>query len=156
MLPSNRKKGTVALRAGRYSAKNYIYHVTTTTHERTSWFSDFENGRVLVKYLAREEKHNHIRSLAFVVMPDHLHLLFQSLTSRHISTAVNNVKSLTAREINRRHSRTGQVWQKGFYDRAIRSDEDVVAIARYIIGNPVRAGIVRRVGDYPLWDSIWL
>jgi REP element-mobilizing transposase RayT len=89
-------------------------------------------------------------------MPDHLHWLFQSLTSRHISTAVNNVKSLTARELNRRNSRFGPIWQKGFYDRAIRSDDDVVVIARYIIANPIRAGIVRQVGDYPLWDSIWL
>ena len=153
---SNRKRGTVTLRAGRYSATNHIYHITTSTHERTHWFSEFENGRVLVKYLAREEKQGHVRSLAFVVMPDHLHWLFQLLTSRHFSIAVNNAKSLTAREVNRRYSRVGQVWQKGFYDRAIRSDEDVVGIARYIIGNPVRAGIVRQVGDYPLWDTIWL
>jgi len=89
-------------------------------------------------------------------MPDHLHWLFQSLTNRPFSIAVNNVKSMTAREINRRYSRIGQVWQKGFYDRAIRSDEDVVGIARYIIGNPVRARIVRQVGDYPLWDTIWV
>ena len=156
MLQNNRKRGTVTLRGGRYSAKNHIYHVTTATRERTRWFSDFENGRVLVRYLAREDKHRHVRSLAFVVMPDHLHWLFQSITNRPISTAVNNVKSLAARELNRRYSRFGPIWQKGFYDRAIRHDEDVVAIARYIIGNPVRAGIVRRVGDYPLWDTIWL
>ena len=156
MPPINRKRGTVELRAGRYSSKNRIYHVTTTTHERTRWFSNFKNGRVLTKYLAREENHGHVSTLAFVVMPDHLHWLFQSQTSRHISIAVNNIKSLTAREMNRRHSRIGQVWQKGFYDRAIRCDEDLVAIARYIIGNPVRTGIVRRVGDYPLWDTIWV
>ena len=89
-------------------------------------------------------------------MPDHLHWLFQSITNRPISTAVNNVKSLAARELNRRYSRFGPIWQKGFYDRAIRHEEDVVAIARYIIGNPIRAGIVRQVGDYPLWNSIWL
>ena len=156
MPTSSRKRGTVTLRTGRYSARNRIYHVTTATHERTRWFSDFEIGRMLVKYLAREERCGHVKSLAFVVMPDHLHWLFQLLTSRHFSTAVNNVKSLTAREINRRNSRIGQFWQKGFYDRAIRSDEDVVGIARYIIGNPVRAGIVGQVADYPLWDTIWV
>jgi REP element-mobilizing transposase RayT len=156
MSLSKRKRGTVKLRAGRYSSKKHIYHVTTSTHERTNWFSNFENGRVLVRHLAREERNGHIRSLAFVVMPDHLHWIFQSLTNRSISIVINNVKSLTAREINRRYSRIGQVWQKGFYDRAIRRDEDVVAIARYIIANPIRAGIVRQVGDYPLWDTIWI
>ena len=153
---SKRKRGTVSFRTGRYSAKNHIYHITTTTHERARWFSDFENGRVLAKNLAREDKHGHAQTLAFVVMPDHLHWLFQSLTDRPLSIAVNNVKSLTARQINHRHSRVGRIWQKGFYDRAIRCDEDIVAIARYVIGNPIRAGVVRQVGDYPLWDTIWL
>jgi hypothetical protein len=48
------------------------------------------------------------------------------------------------------------MWQKGFHDRAIRREEDLRAVARYIIANPLRAGLVRRVHDYPLWDAIWL
>ena len=156
MSPTDRKRGTVELRKSRYSAKNSIYHITTSTHDRANWFSSFQNGRALVNYIAREENNGHVRSLAFVVMPDHLHWLFQAMTSRPISITVNNVKSLTAREINRRHLRIGRVWQKGFYDRAIRCDEDVVAIARYIIANPIRAGLVHKAGDYPLWDAVWL
>jgi hypothetical protein len=38
----------------------------------------------------------------------------------------------------------------------VRSDEDVQAIARYIVANPIRAGLVKRVGDYPFWNAIWL
>ncbi|MGB7814803.1 MAG: hypothetical protein WBL28_00460 [Methylotenera sp.] len=48
------------------------------------------------------------------------------------------------------------IWQPGFYDHAIRKDEDIVAIARYIIANPIRAGLVKRVGDHPHWDAVWL
>jgi len=41
-------------------------------------------------------------------------------------------------------------------DHALRTDENLLNVARYIIANPLRAGLVTRIGDYPLWDSIWL
>ncbi|MEE4463301.1 IS200/IS605 family transposase, partial [Azotobacter chroococcum] len=43
-----------------------------------------------------------------------------------------------------------------YHDRAARSVDDLRAMARYIVANPVRAGIVETVGDYPLWDAAWL
>lgn len=49
-----------------------------------------------------------------------------------------------------------EAWQKGFHDRAVRQDEDIRAIARYRVMNPVRAGIVERIWDYPLWDAVWV
>jgi putative transposase len=38
----------------------------------------------------------------------------------------------------------------------LRNEESVIDAARYIIANPLRAGLVKRVGDYPLWDAVWL
>jgi putative transposase len=48
------------------------------------------------------------------------------------------------------------VWQRGFHDHALRKEEDIVSVARYIVANPVRDGLVRRIGDYPHWDAVWL
>jgi putative transposase len=48
------------------------------------------------------------------------------------------------------------VWQRGFYDRAIRKEEDLLAVARYIVANPLRAGLVSQLSDYPFWDAVWL
>ena len=98
-----------------------------------------------------EEQRGHAVTMAFVVMPDHLHWLVQLIGNSSVCV----VKSFSARIINAAGSR-GTVWQRGFYDRAIRKDDDLVAIARYIIANPLRAGIVDSVGRYPLWDAIWL
>ncbi|MEW2970339.1 transposase, partial [Pseudomonas aeruginosa] len=39
---------------------------------------------------------------------------------------------------------------------ALRKDEDVRVAARYIIANPIRAGLVRKAGEYPHWDCVWL
>jgi hypothetical protein len=38
----------------------------------------------------------------------------------------------------------------------LRKDEDLQTVARYIVANPLRAGLVEKIGDYPLWDAIWL
>ena len=46
--------------------------------------------------------------------------------------------------------------QDGYHDHALRQEEDLRAVARYIIANPVRAGLVERIGDYPHWDAAWL
>ena len=48
------------------------------------------------------------------------------------------------------------VWQQGFHDRALRREDDLVKVARYVVANPLRAGLVRKYGDYPLWDAIWV
>lgn len=54
-------------------------------------------------------------------------------------------------------SRTGQaVWGSGFHDRALRVEEDLLGTARYIVHNPIRAGLVARSGLYPFWDAVWL
>ena len=50
----------------------------------------------------------------------------------------------------------GHLWQRGYYDHAIRTDENLRNVARYIVANPLRAGLVERIGDYPLWDSVWM
>ena len=144
------------LRKGRFSAGNHVYHITTATKNRRPFFANFHVGRHVVHALHHEATHNRIHTLAFVVMPDHLHWLLQLTESRSLAGTVNNVKSISARMINNFLGRSGPVWQKGYYDRALRSDEDMVSVARYIIANPVRAGIVARVGDYALWDSGWV
>jgi REP element-mobilizing transposase RayT len=89
-------------------------------------------------------------------MPDHLHWLVQVSPLGLLSSIVRNVKSHSARRIRVLRCSIEVVWQSGFHDHMMRKDENLVATARYIIANPVRAGIVKRVGDYPLWDAMWL
>ena len=69
---------------------------------------------------------------------------------------MQRIKGRSAISINRVLGNQGQLWQKGFHDRAIRKEEDLQAIARYVVANPLRACLVDKIGDYPLWDAIWL
>jgi len=148
--------GVRALRRGRCSLPNHAFHVVTRTHLHARWFESLTSARIVVRNLQRECVAHSTRSLAFVVMPDHLHWLVVVPEGRPLSVCVNSVKSLAARQINKLVGRHGKVWQKGFYDRGIRRDEDLALVARYIVMNPVRAGLVPRIGDYPHWDAVWL
>ena len=83
-------------------------------------------------------------------MPDHLHWLMELTGQTDLSQIMQSVKTLSAKQIGR------PFWQAGYHDHALRKEEDIKAIARYIVANPLRAGLVKRIGDYPHWDAIWL
>ena len=146
-----------ALRRGRISLQGHVYLVTCVTHQRMPHFASFPVGRVVVRNLMSSDVFGWSATLAFVVMPDHLHWLFQLGTRSSLSGVVGNLKKHTSRKINIITGSVGRaVWQRGFHDHALRDEASVVDAARYIVANPLRAGLVRRVGDYPLWDAMWL
>ena len=149
-------KGTRKTRVGRYSEVNRIYHVNTATIDRQPTFASFPFARCVVRAMMQEQQAGGSTTLAFVVMPDHLHWLLQVNSHRSLSESVCVVKSSAARQINALRGSLKRVWQRGFYDRAIRKEVDLVDVARYIVANPVRAGLTHSVSDFPHWDAVWL
>ncbi len=136
------------LRKGRHSEAGRIYLVTSVTAQRKPLFKEFAKARTMVRILhARPEM---AETLAYVLMPDHLHWLMRLGTERTLSHAVGAIKSYSA------HTIPGLCWQPGFHDHAVRKEEDLRDLARYIVLNPVRAGLAAKIGDYPHWDAIWL
>lgn len=146
---------TRALRKGRFSEHGRTYLITTVIQSRRPIFSDWRIGRLLVEELRTTEKSGLVQSLAWVVMPNHLHWLV-TLQSGDLPALMRRIKGHSAISINRALRSHGQIWQKGFHDHALRKDEDLQTVARYIVANPLRAGVVEKIGDYPLWDAIWL
>jgi putative transposase len=145
------------LRRGRYSQYRRAYFVTTVLAEREAvYFRDFYCARLAVAEMRALHDSGAINSLAWVVMPDHVHWLFQLGETRSLSEVVKSYKARTAHRVNGYLNRRGALWQKAFYDHAIREEEDIRGIARYIVANPLRAGLVKNISNYPHWDAIWL
>jgi REP element-mobilizing transposase RayT len=151
------------LRKGRYSQNNQIYLVTTVTYQRKKIFSDFYLGRIVVKKMQQQHEAGLVNSLAFVLMPDHLHWLFSLQNDCTLAKVMQLVKGGSAYQIQKVQRERGDnlnlkqiLWQDGYYDRALRQEEDIKQVARYIVGNPLRAGLVKSVSDYPLWDAVWI
>ena len=137
------------LRKGRVSLPGTAYHITTVTRHRAPYFAALDNGRKLVRELMVLQAEGRCETLCYVVMPDHLHWLM-ALRTGTLPDVVRLLKGRSARAIGR------TVWQPNYFDHAVRGDEDLHAMAHYIVANPVRAGLAERIGDYPLWDAIWL
>lgn len=151
-----------ALRKGRVSVPHQAYVLTTVVAQRKPVFADFEAGRILVNCLRRQHEAGLVESLAYVVMPDHLHWMVVLQSGVTLSTLMRLVKGESSRRLGahlfagKQPPRIGGIWQDGFHDRALRSDEEVRQVARYVVANPLRAALVTRIGDYPLWDAKWL
>ena len=146
--------GHRALRKGRLSLAQHVYFTTTVVHGRKRLFTEFDVACAACRILGSRAPWRDARPLAWVLMPDHLHCLLQ-LGDAPLPVVMQSVHSLTARASNRERGSSGRFWQGIFHDRALRVDDDLLETARYLVANPLRAGLVERVGDYPFWDSVW-
>ncbi|MEX5573395.1 transposase [Pseudomonas lijiangensis] len=143
------------LRKGRFSGRGQLYLVTATTLGREPVFTDWLLGRLLVNELRHAHEMELVHSLAWVVMPDHLHWLFE-LRTDSLPRVMQRVKSRSTITLNKASKRIGRLWQDGYHDRAIRREQDILAVARYIVANPERAGLVNSIREYSLWDAAWI
>jgi len=139
-----------SLRKGRYSEANRIYLITTITECREHVFDDLVASRIVINTLKEGQAREDAETLAFVLMPDHLHWLMQLGSGKSLASVVAAIKSVSAHRIGRK------IWQDGFHDHALRKEEDIQGTARYVVANPLRAELVKKIGDYPHWDAMWL
>ena len=138
------------LRTGRVSLPNHAYLVTAVTSSRQPVFNAFTAARMAVRCFYDQNVVRRAQTLAFVVMPDHIHWLLQLVGEGNLSETVRAYKAKVSLLLQQR------IWQRGFHDHALRTDEDLPGVARYIVANPLRAGLVKTIGDYPHWDAVWL
>jgi REP element-mobilizing transposase RayT len=148
------------LRKGRFSQKGGIYLLTFVTAGRQPWFADWRIGRLVVASIRRAQEQGQAENLAFVVMPDHVHWLV-SLGEADLAALMRDVKGHSGFHVKKYLLEHGvanpkQIWQEGYHDHALRSEESLTDVARYLVMNPVRAGLVKSVREYPLWDAKWL
>lgn len=150
----NIKPESNRLRKGRFSEPNRPYLATAVCTNRQPVFNSLWTGRCFALSIGDLQSHAH--TWCYVVMPDHIHWLMQPLESLNLSQCVQRIKSFTTRRLHQGGFIEKVVWQRGFHDHAVRKDEELKTLARYVISNPIRAGLVKRIADYPHWDAAWI
>ena len=148
--------GHAALRRARVSNAHQIYHLTMTTFRRRRIFENCEAACAAARCFDDTRYLLQSQMLAWVLMPDHAHCLLSLGDGDSLAAVVTRLKGATARAANAALGRRGQLWSRAFHDHGMRTDEGVIATARYLVANPIRAGMVKRIGDYPFWNAIWL
>ena len=123
-----------------------------TTRAGPLWLRVNRIARMVVEALHFAESELHHYDLhAYVVMPNHVHVLVTPLVEP--SKFLRTLKSYTAKQANRMLGRTGEpFWQRESYDHVVRNDRERVRIHDYIVNNPVKAGLVTAAEDWR-WSS---
>ena len=118
------------------------------------WLAIPEIARCVIAALHRGDKELHQYELyAFVVMPNHVHVLLNPL--RKLERITNGVKG-AARDANRILGRTGtHFWQDETYDHWIRDAAQFDRVRLYIEQNPVAAGLVKSPEEWPWSSASW-
>jgi REP element-mobilizing transposase RayT len=99
----------------------------------------------------RQSDGQHCQLLAWVVMPNHIHVLARILDTP-LAALTKSWKGRIAREANKLLRRQGAFWEREYWDTYMRDEEQLARARRYIEQNPLKAGLVRQAKDWP-WSS---
>jgi putative transposase len=120
------------------------FFVTSRTYNRRRLFQKEANAQLFLETLQHYRREGRYKLHAFVVMPDHIHLL---VTPQDL--ALERVMQLIKGGFSRRLASKLPLWQRGFTDHRIRDREDFLKHRAYIHDNPVRGRLCQRPEDYP-------
>jgi putative transposase len=140
--PARPTKGHRALRRWRVSLPNRTYFITACTHERVPLFQTPTTAGLIFSHLHKLETNSHaIDLVASVVMPDHLHAVFTLRGESTLGEVMKYFRACSAQAVNRELVRIGAAWQRGYFDRLLRPDEQLKPVLHYLWHNPTPPGL---------------
>jgi len=101
----------------------------------------------------RAEKTSNVAVGRYVIMPDHVHLFVRGDYNFKLGPWIGALKQALARATVLSRAK-GQIWEEGFFDHILRSDESYSQKWNYVRENPVRAGLVKSATDWPYQGEI--
>jgi REP element-mobilizing transposase RayT len=138
-------------RPPRIEVENGIYHVVARGNERKAIYRDAADRERFLEILGLTAGRHGWLALAYCLMGNHYHLLVET-PNANLARGMRQLNGIYAQSFNRRHGRDGHLFQGRYRARLVQADEHLLAAVRYIIRNPLRAGICTRV-DAWRWSS---
>jgi REP element-mobilizing transposase RayT len=138
-------------RSPRIQVAGGLYHVTTRSVNRLAIFRRKRDCILLLDLLADVVGRFEWECLSFCVMTNHYHALLRTRTA-NIAAGMCSLNGRFAQNYNRRYGRTGHVFERRYHAELIRREGHLFESCRYIVLNPVRAGMCDRPEDYE-WSS---
>ncbi len=142
-------------RIARVVLPNYPHHVVQRGHNRQVVFAHEDDFARYVKDLRELKDVFGVKVFAFCLMTNHVHLLLAPSTTEGLAQLMKTLAARMTRYRNKLEGRSGTLWESRYKSSVVQSDGYLLACSRYIELNPVRAGMVERVEDYP-WSSFGL
>lgn len=128
-----------------------LYHLTARGNERKEVFRDDIDRQRFIALLAHEVKQLRWRLHAYCLMGNHYHLLVET-PEPNLARGMRRINSAYSQRFNRRHDRVGHLFQGRYHSILVHKESYLLELSRYIVLNPVRAGMVARAHHWP-WSS---
>ncbi len=138
------KNNLIKLKPRRHLQVGSVFHLTFAAHNNEPIFSGFSMARIMVSCLRKSDKQGITDTLAFVVMPDHVHWLFV-LKFSIIPQCIQRVRAQFSRTAG------GSLLAAGYRSQELVLGGDLVGMTKHVVENPLRVGLVEALGDYPYW-----
>jgi len=149
----------VSRRSLRLDGASYVgyqrYFATTCTALRRPVFTERWAATAVADRLRKDASLSAFSLQAYCVMPDHVHLLVHA-KSEHadFQAFMKRFKQMTGFAYKQQTRQ--KLWQVGYHDRILRDDESSDTVARYILENPIRAGLTTALGEYAYaWSDVY-
>lgn len=139
-------------RLPRLTLPGYPHHVILRGNNRQAIFAQTADYQRLLDLLEEVARQFDVQVHAYVLMSNHLHLLVTPSCADGLPRMMQALGRSYVRYFNRKQQRSGTLWEGRYKSTLIQSDRYLLACMAYIDLNPVRAGLVARVQDYP-WSS---
>lgn len=128
-----------------------LWHVTCRGNERRTIFRDDRDRRLFLALLAEVVELFAWRLHAYVLMGNHYHLLLET-PEANLSRGMHRINAIYSQRFNRRHDRVGHLLQGRFGAILIEKERHLLELVRYVVLNPVRAGLVHDPDEWP-WSN---
>ncbi len=128
-----------------------LYHITSRGNARQAIFLNEKDFTDFLGILNSVVKRYHFLLHAYCLMNNHYHLLIET-PEGNLSKGMRQLNGLYAQRFNQKHQRVGHLLQGRFQSILVDKDNYLLELSRYIVLNPVRAGIVKNPKDYK-WSS---
>ncbi len=124
------------------------YFITASTFNKAYLLQSERMGKLFCKTLFEYRDAGNLKVHAFVVMPNHIHLLITVPEGMTLERVMQLVKGGFSFQAGKLFGIGNAIWQKSFVDRRVRDASECIRFKNYIHQNPVRAGLVERAEDY--------
>jgi putative transposase len=133
-------------------ADGLLYHALNRGNNRASVFLGPDDFRAFLQALAQTRQRYPFALYGYCLMTNHFHLLLAPGPGQSVSRILQSLTVAHTWRYHRSHRSSGHVWQGRFKSPLIQGDEHALTVLRYIEANPLRAGMVTDLADYP-WSS---
>jgi putative transposase len=149
----NENFGRRPLRLDRLFSASPLYFVTFCTHRRIRFLARDEIHAAFILFAERAAHDFNVAVGRYVIMPDHVHLFVCGGPDFVLGHWIGMLKQSLGKAANYLR-KENQIWQEGFFDHVLRSNESYGQKWNYVSENPVRAGLVKSSGDWPYQGEI--